>query len=70
MMKYCCGLGFVGGGTPPPSPAPSKPQASFGSPSGSKSGLSLGAVLLQGAQGRLVLEFRLTIVKCFAFFFI
>ncbi|XP_054266270.1 calcium/calmodulin-dependent protein kinase type II alpha chain isoform X2 [Macrosteles quadrilineatus] len=48
--------GFVGGGaTPPPSPAsfpPTKPSAVFGSPSASKSGLTLGSVLLQGAQAR------------------
>lgn len=47
-------VGFVGGGTPPPSPAfvPVK-ISGFGSPSATKPGLSLGAVLLQGAQGRL-----------------
>lgn len=65
------GLGFVGGGTPPPSPAfpPAKPQAGFGSPSASKSGLSLGAVLLQGAQGRDVccLQFFITVLAVFCF---
>ncbi|XP_046667362.1 calcium/calmodulin-dependent protein kinase type II delta chain isoform X5 [Homalodisca vitripennis] len=48
--------GFVGGGTtPPPSPAsfpPTKPQPGFSSPPASKSALSLGTVLLQGAQAR------------------
>uniref|UniRef100_A0A1B6FNB6 Calcium/calmodulin-dependent protein kinase II association-domain domain-containing protein n=1 Tax=Cuerna arida TaxID=1464854 RepID=A0A1B6FNB6_9HEMI len=47
---------FVGGGTtPPPSPAsfpPTKTQPGFSSPPASKSALSLGAVLLQGAQAR------------------
>lgn len=47
-------VGFVGGGTPPPSPAFAPAKISgFGSPSATKPGLSLGAVLLQGAQGRL-----------------
>lgn len=43
----------MGGGTPPPSPAFTPAKISgFGSPSATKPGLSLGAVLLQGAQGR------------------